>query len=177
MSAMQVDTGRQVAYVGNIPARAASYARPDPPLPRPLRRALKALHIDQLYSHQAEALRLAREGQDLVVVTSTSSGKSLCYNLPVLERMLANREARALYIYPINALINDQFNMVARINLELGRDAVGIDRYSGAISSDRRKDIRVRQPNILLTNPEMLHLYAVAPPVGVAVAQPGVRGH
>jgi DEAD/DEAH box helicase domain-containing protein len=158
MSAMQVDTGRQVAYVGNIPARAASYARPDPPLPRPLRRALKALHIDQLYSHQAEALRLAREGQDLVVVTSTSSGKSLCYNLPVLERMLANREARALYIYPINALINDQFNMVARINLELGRDAVGIDRYSGAISSDRRKDIRVRQPNILLTNPEMLHL-------------------
>jgi DEAD/DEAH box helicase domain-containing protein len=155
---MQVDTGRQVAYVGDIPARAARYARPNPPLPQPLRRALQALHIDQLYSHQAEALRLARERQDLVVVTSTSSGKSLCYNLPVLERMLANREARALYVYPINALINDQFNMVARINLELGRDAVGIDRYSGAITSDRRKDIRLRQPNILLTNPEMLHL-------------------
>lgn len=158
MSAMHVDTGHQVAYVGNIPAREPSYALPDPPLPQPLVRALRRLDITRLYSHQTEALRLAREGQDLVVVTSTSSGKTLCYNLPVLERILGDRQARALYIYPINALVNDQFNMLARFNLELGQNAVGIDRYSGSVTSDRRKDIRERQPNILLTNPEMVHL-------------------
>ncbi|MFO7698676.1 MAG: DEAD/DEAH box helicase [Anaerolineae bacterium] len=158
MSAMHVDIGHQVAYVGNIPPREPSYALPDPPLPNPLIRALRRLEITRLFSHQTEALRLAREGQDLVVVTSTSSGKTLCYNLPVLERILGDRAARALYIYPINALVNDQFNMLARINLELGQNAVGIDRYSGSVTSDRRKDIRERQPNILLTNPEMVHL-------------------
>ncbi|MHB1318064.1 MAG: DEAD/DEAH box helicase [Anaerolineae bacterium] len=158
MSAMHVDSGQQVAYVGNIPAREPAYSLPDPPLPQPLIRSLRRLDITRLFSHQTEALRLAREGQDIVVVTSTSSGKTLCYNLPVLERILGDRQARALYIYPINALVNDQFNMLARLNLELGQSAVGIDRYSGSVTSDRRKDIRERQPNILLTNPEMVHL-------------------
>jgi len=130
MSGMQVEAGRQVAFVGNMPPRAASYARPDPPLPHALQRALEQLGIGRLYSHQAEALRLARDGRDLVVVTATSSGKSLCYHLPVLERILENREARALYVYPINALINDQFNALARLNLELGREATSVERYS-----------------------------------------------
>jgi len=155
---MSVDTGHQVAYIGAVSARPPVYASPRRPLPPRLTKALEALGIDRLYSHQVAALELARKGQDVVVVTSTSSGKTLCYNLPILERILSDRAAHALYIYPINALVNDQFNALARINLELGHQAVGMDRYSGGVTTDKRREIRARQPNILLTNPEMLHL-------------------
>ncbi len=158
MAAMDVETGRQAAYIASIPARNPLYGQPNPRLPSSLSQALKKLGVQRLYSHQTAALQAARQGKDLVVITSTSSGKSLCYNLPVLERVLADREAHALYIYPINALINDQFNSLARLNLELGHDAVSIDRYSGSVTTDRRRDIRARQPNIILTNPEMVHL-------------------
>jgi DEAD/DEAH box helicase domain-containing protein len=148
----------QIVHVADLPRREAAYARPSPPLPAPLVEALRALDIAQLYTHQVEALERARRGENLVVVTSTSSGKTLCYNLPVLETILQNREARALYIYPINALINDQFKTLARMNLSLGHEAVGMDRYTGSVSSAKRREIRARQPNILLTNPELLHL-------------------
>ncbi len=150
--------GEQIVHVADLPSREASYAQPNPPLPTALASALRVLDVTRLYTHQVEALERARRGENLVVVTATSSGKTLCYNLPVLETILKNRAARALYIYPINALINDQFKTLARMNLALGQEAVGMDRYTGAISTAKRREIRGRQPNILLTNPELLHL-------------------
>ncbi len=148
----------QMVHVEQLAAREAEYAIPSPPLPTPIQRALNLLGVEQLYSHQVESLERARRGENIVVVTATSSGKTLCYNLPILETILADRDARAIYLYPINALINDQFKTLFKLNLALGQEAIGIARYTGALSSDKRKAARERHPHIWLTNPEMLHL-------------------
>ena len=91
-----------------IPAASAVFA----PLPADLRPELVAAlgrrRIERLYSHQAEAYEAVRRGRHLVVVTPTASGKTLCYNLPVLQRMLESPEKRALYVYPTKALAQDQ---------------------------------------------------------------------
>jgi DEAD/DEAH box helicase domain-containing protein len=155
---MAAQQGGQIVHVAQVPQREARYAVPNPPLPAVLRGALSVLEVARLYTHQVEALERARRGENLVVVTSTSSGKTLCYNLPVLEAILQNRQARALYLYPINALVNDQFKTLARMNLALGGQAAAMDRYTGSVSPAKRREIRARQPNILLTNPELLHL-------------------
>ena len=178
MSAMHVDTGGQVAYVGSIPARDPSYGRPNPPLPPPLSRALRRLDISHLFSHQAEALRLARDGRDVVVVTSTSSGKTLCYNLPVLERILSDRKAHALYIYPINALINDQFNVLARLNLELGPERRR-HRSLQRLRDQRSAQGHPRAPAQYLADKPgngASELLAVAPSLDTVVAQPRLCG-
>jgi DEAD/DEAH box helicase domain-containing protein len=148
----------QIVDVAELPGREAAYAEPHPELPAPLVSALRRRGITRLYSHQVEALERVRRGENVVVATATSSGKTLCYNLPVLETILGSPEARALYIYPINALINDQFESLAQLNLALGPHAVSMGRYTGAVNSAKRREVRARQPNILLTNPEMLHL-------------------
>jgi DEAD/DEAH box helicase domain-containing protein len=155
---MNTSQGQQVVHVELLPSRQPQYAEPEPPLPAPLQRALDYLGIAELYTHQVEALRRARDGEDIVVVTATSSGKTLCYNLPIIERILSDRSARAIYIYPINALVNDQLKSLFKINLALGKEAIGISRYTGSLTSDKRKEARARSPHIWLTNPEMLHL-------------------
>ena len=155
---MDVEAGGQIVHVQDIPARQAEYGRLDASLPSALQSALEGQGITQLYSHQVEAIERARLGENLVVVTATSSGKTLCYNLPVLETILHDREARALYLYPINALVNDQLKSLMRLDLSLGKAAVGIAKYTGGLSSDRRRAAREREPQIVLTNPEMLHL-------------------
>ena len=156
--AMNTAEGRQVVHVEVLANRQAQYAEPAPPLPFPLQHALDDLGISRLYTHQVESLQRARDGEDIVVVTTTSSGKTLCYNLPIIERILGDRSAKAIYIYPINALVNDQLKGLFRINLALGKEAVGIARYTGALTNDKRKEARARSPHIWLTNPEMLHL-------------------
>ena len=156
--AMDVATGEQIVHVETLEAREPSYVDPDPPLPDLIRQALESMGVARLYRHQAEAIAHVRDGRNVVVVTATSSGKTLCYNLPVLERILADRDARALYLYPINALVNDQLKSLFRLNATLGQEAVGVARYTGSLSSGRRKAARARNPNIWLTNPEMLHL-------------------
>ena len=134
------------------------YATPSPPLPGALQKALAAQGISRLYTHQVESLDRVRNGENIVVVTATSSGKTLCYNLPILESILNDRSARAIYVYPINALVNDQLKSLFRLNVELGAEAVSVARYTGSLNSGQRRLIRERSPNILLTNPEMLHL-------------------
>jgi DEAD/DEAH box helicase domain-containing protein len=150
--------GGPIVHIESLAVRQPEYGVPSPPLGAPLQRALDFLGISQLYVHQVESLERVRAGQHVVVVTATSSGKTLCYNLPVIERMLVERESRALYIYPINALVNDQLKSLFKINLALGKEALGIARYTGSLSSEKRRDTRARNPNIFLTNPEMLHL-------------------
>ena len=155
---MHVAEGHQIVHVETLEATQSAYAVPSPPLPPELDRSLRATGVQQLYTHQVEAIERVRRGENVVVVTATSSGKTLCYNLPVLESILADRSTRALYLYPINALVNDQLKSLFRLNLGLGKGAVSVARYTGSLESDQRKVVRERQPSILLTNPEMLHL-------------------
>src|SRR5581483_718332 len=90
----------QIVHLEHLAPRSAKYARLDKPLPPALEDALKATGIEKFFSHQAHAINAAREGYDVVVATGTSSGKTLCYNIPVLEAILEEPHSRALYLFP-----------------------------------------------------------------------------
>lgn len=144
-----------VTAVKHIPARAAGLVPfPDGLAPR-LAAILQGRGIRRLYSHQAEVFRLAREGKDLVVVTPTASGKTLCYNLPILDTLVRNPDARALYLFPTKALAQDQLTELNRWTAELG-DEIRTFTYDGDTPQDARKAIRARG-NLVITNPDMLH--------------------
>jgi DEAD/DEAH box helicase domain-containing protein len=136
------------------PARAARCA-PFPETIHPaLREALQARSVEALYSHQREAFESIHAGRHTVIVTPTASGKSLCYNLPVLQGALT-RKAKALYLFPTKALAQDQ---VAEI-LELNRAAkLGVRAYTfdGDTPGDARQAVRVHG-DIVVSNPDMLH--------------------
>jgi len=141
--------------VRHIPAREAQF-RPMPAWVRPeLAAAYRAKGIDQLYSHQAAAAELARAGKDFVVVTPTASGKTLCYNLPVLNAILENTDTRALYLFHTKALAQDQLAELHDLATRLD-DQFGVFTYDGDTPSDARKAIRERG-HIILSNPDMLH--------------------
>ena len=104
-----------LAHVERLPARPARYALPSRPLAPELAAALAALGVDHLYAHQALAIDRVRQGLSTCVVTGTASGKSLCYHLPVLERLLGDSEAAALYLFPTKALSQDQMRSMQRL--------------------------------------------------------------
>jgi DEAD/DEAH box helicase domain-containing protein len=139
----------------HFPARDAVY-RPMPSWVRPeLIAAYRAKKIEQLYSHQAAAAEMARAGKNFVVVTPTASGKTLCYNLPILNAILENTDTRALYLFPTKALAQDQLTELHDLATRLD-DCFGVFTYDGDTPSDARKAIRERG-HIVLTNPDMLH--------------------
>ena len=141
--------------IKHIPAREAEF-RPMPFWVRPeLVAAYRAKGIDQLYSHQATAAELARAGKDFVVVTPPASGKTLCYNLPILNAILENTDTRALYLFPTKALAQDQLTELHDLATRLD-DQFGVFTYDGDTPSDARKAIRERG-HVILTNPDMLH--------------------
>ncbi|HKT82518.1 MAG TPA: DEAD/DEAH box helicase, partial [Solirubrobacterales bacterium] len=117
--------------------------------------ALRERGLESLYSHQAQAWRAARNGRHLVVVTPTASGKTLCYNLPVLQRILERPEARALYLFPTKALAQDQLAELGRLAAALPID-LKVHTYDGDTPPGRRLAIR-EAGHIVLTNPDMLH--------------------
>lgn len=119
-----------------------------------LRRALENRGIQKLYSHQAESFELAWSGKNAVIVTPTASGKTLCYNLPVLERIVENPDARALYLYPTKALTYDQLDDLMQWANALGE--IGVYSYDGDTPQDARSSVRSRG-HIVLSNPDMLH--------------------
>ncbi len=155
--------------IKHFPARQARF-RPMPPWVCPeLASAYSAKGIERLYSHQAAASELARAGKDFVVVTPTASGKTLCYNLPILNSVLENSDTRALYLFPTKALAQDQLaelhDLATRLQAgppgrrlgEPGRTgSFGVFTYDGDTPSDARKAIRERA-HVILTNPDMLH--------------------
>jgi DEAD/DEAH box helicase domain-containing protein len=144
-----------ITAVQRIPAREAQFA-PMPDWIRPeLVRAYGAKGIEQLYSHQAEAADRVRRGKNLVIVTPTASGKTLCYNLTILNAVLENPDTRALYIFPTKALAQDQLSELQDLGSRVG-DAFGVFTYDGDTPSDARQAIR-QQGHIVLTNPDMLH--------------------
>ncbi len=137
-----------------VPARPGRYAPlPDDLDPR-LKTALTGRGIAQLYSHQQAAWEAARAGRHMVVVTPTASGKTLCYNLPVLHDAL-NHQAKALYLFPTKALSQDQVAEILELNAagELGVRAYTFD---GDTPGDARKAVRTRG-DIVVSNPDMLH--------------------
>ncbi len=141
--------------IKHIPAREAQF-RPMPDWVRPeLAAAYRAKGIDQIYSHQAASAELARAGKNLVVVTPTASGKTLCYNLPILNAILENRDTRALYLFPTKALAQDQLAELHDLATRLD-DQFGVFTYDGDTPADARKAIRERG-HVVLSNPDMLH--------------------
>jgi DEAD/DEAH box helicase domain-containing protein len=146
--------------VERLPARKARTGRLEQPLPRVLAAALRHAGADPLYSHQAQAINAIRAGQDVVLVTSTASGKTLAYNVPVLEAILADRRARALYLFPAKALAQDQLrslrDLIGPAGQALGQP-VRIGTYDGDTSRTIRRKLR-RSAHVILTNPDMLHL-------------------
>ena len=120
-----------------------------------LRAALEKRGIAQLYSHQAEAFERIQAAQHVVIVTPTASGKTLCYNLPVLNLLASDEGARAMYLFPTKALAEDQLHEFQQAVEEMGSEIRAFT-YDGDTPQDARRAIRQRA-NVVLTNPDMLH--------------------
>jgi DEAD/DEAH box helicase domain-containing protein len=141
--------------VRQFPVREAKF-RPMPAwVTSALVEAYRTKGIEQLYSHQASTAELVRDGKNVVVVTPTASGKTLCYNLPVLNAVLENPDTRALYLFPTKALAQDQLTELQDLAKRLD-GSFGVFTYDGDTPSDARKAIRERG-HIVLSNPDMLH--------------------
>lgn len=144
-----------VTAAKHFPARPAQFAPFPRSIPPRLLEILKARGIEDLYTHQARCVEIAKEGRNLVVVTPTASGKTLCYNLPILSALVENPEAHALYLFPTKALAQDQLAELNRWTEKLGEE-VRTYTYDGDTPQDARKAIRARA-NLVITNPDMLH--------------------
>jgi DEAD/DEAH box helicase domain-containing protein len=141
--------------IRQLPAREAKFRPVSAWVTSALAEAYRDKGIGELYSHQAITAELVHGGKNVVVVTPTASGKTLCYNLPVLNAVLENPDARALYLFPTKALAQDQLAELQDLSKRLG-DNFGVFTYDGDTPSDARKAIRERG-HIVLTNPDMLH--------------------
>lgn len=144
----------QIVHVESLPARAAQFGRLAEDLPAVLSGYLESKHL-RLWSHQAATIEAVRRGFDLILTTSTASGKSLAFNVAVLERLLDDSSATALYVYPMKALANDQLASISDLDRTMG---LGLHpcTYDGDTGRSRRGRIR-SQSQIVLTNPWALH--------------------
>lgn len=138
-----------------LPARPAQYAPFPEGLDPRLVPVLQRRGVHQLYSHQAHAVREVLAGRDVVVVTPTASGKTMCYNLPVLSAILNNEDARALYLFPTKALSADQVSELYELIEEMGVD-IKTYTYDGDTPGAARRAVR-QAGHIVVTNPDMLH--------------------
>ena len=147
--------GETLTAVRHYPAREAQWADFPEWVHADLRAAYNAKGIRQLYTHQAETAQAVHSGKNVVIVTPTASGKTLCYNLPVLDAILANDDTRALYLFPTKALAQDQLAELHDVNGRLA-NRVGVFTYDGDTPTDARRAIREKS-HVVLTNPDMLH--------------------
>jgi len=148
----------QLAHVRTLPARSARYGRLRERLSPPVVQALRAAGAERLYTHQAQAINAVLAGQNVVIATSTASGKTLCFNVPVLEALARDPLARALYIYPTKALAQDQLGKWRALVKGAGDGIVSplAATYDGDTPQGSRSRVR-RTARVLLTNPDMLH--------------------
>lgn len=150
------DYADQIVYTREVSAREARFADPAQPLSPRLGAMLASRRIERLYSHQAEALDHVREGRNVLVVTGTASGKSLCYVLPIAEMLLADPEDRTLLLFPTKALCQDQFKGFRESLKAAGMEGVLAGVYDGDTPSATRRKLR-DEAAVLFTNPDMLH--------------------
>jgi len=146
-------SGEELAYRVTEPSRQARLEQLPSDLDGRVVAALARADITGLYAHQAEAWEAAARKENVIVTTGTASGKSLAFNLPVLDAIAREPSARALYLYPTKALTQDQARSLARFRVPGLRPAI----YDGDTETERRSQIR-RSANVILTNPDMLHI-------------------
>jgi DEAD/DEAH box helicase domain-containing protein len=149
-----LETGPLITAVRHFDARPAVFAPFPSSLDPRIVEALKARGVQQLYAHQAGAFDTVAKGEHLVVVTPTASGKTLCYNLPVLQALVQQPEARVLYLFPTKALAQDQLAELMELSKSL--PDMRMFTYDGDTPQDARRSVRARA-NLVLTNPDMLH--------------------
>ncbi|MGH9053717.1 MAG: DEAD/DEAH box helicase [Acidimicrobiia bacterium] len=142
----------QLVWSEEIPAREAIYDRLDPPLPGVLAERLSERGIRDLYRHQVRGIRRVREGRHTVLVSGTASGKSLTYQVPIAERVLADPKTATFLIYPTKALAQDQLRSLRELRIP----GLVAATYDGDTEPQERRRVR-RYANVVLTNPDMLH--------------------
>jgi DEAD/DEAH box helicase domain-containing protein len=150
---MDLLEGEEIAYSGVEPSREATLEPLPDDLDPSVASALVGTGVTALFRHQAEAWEAARRGENVVVTTGTASGKSLAFNLPVLDAIAREPKTRAVYLYPTKALSQDQARSLAELRLKGLKPAI----YDGDTASERRWQIR-KWSNLVLTNPDMLHV-------------------
>lgn len=146
---------QNVAHWREVPAREARYAAFPENMDPALQKALEARGIHKLYSHQREAFDVLQGGRSIVVVTPTASGKTLCYNLPVLNAIRRDPSARALYLFPTKALSSDQVSELYEVIEGMGAEIKAFT-YDGDTAASARTAIR-QAGHVVVTNPDMLH--------------------
>ena len=151
---ISASTGRCITATRHFPARPPVFAPFPSTLDARVVEALRARGIEQLFSHQARVWELVERGRHVVVVTPTASGKTLCYNLPTLQALLEQPEARILYLFPTKALAQDQLAELEALAKSLPE--MRMFTYDGDTPQDARRAVRARA-NLVLTNPDMLH--------------------
>jgi DEAD/DEAH box helicase domain-containing protein len=147
----------QIAHVEHIPPRRATYAELAEPLSGELEQCLRKHGLLPLYTHQAEAVNQARQGKNVMVATSSASGKTLCYNLAVAEALLDESGSRALYLFPTKALAQDQLRGLHQLFTPDMFQVEELATFDGDTPQSERSEIRKRA-RIILTNPDMLHI-------------------
>jgi DEAD/DEAH box helicase domain-containing protein len=147
---------KQIVHIEEIPAQKASFGELEKPLSENIQTCLLNRKIT-FYSHQAEAINKARQSKNVVIVTPTASGKTLAFNIPVLEALTKDEKATALYLYPTKALTNDQLKVLKELEKEIGIE-VSPNIYDGDTPQHQRASIR-ENSRIILTNPYGLHQY------------------
>ncbi|MCC6476883.1 DEAD/DEAH box helicase, partial [bacterium] len=147
-----------LVFESTFPSIPARMRQPERSLPLCISDSLCSLGVHGLYSHQGESLEIVRSGADVVVVTPTASGKSLAYVLPILERIYSEPDASALVMFPLKALERDQLRKLTEWQRLLGDQLpFSVSIFDGDTPAKERAKIKKRPPNLLITNPDMLH--------------------
>jgi len=147
----------QIVHIERIPPRSARYAELDEPLDPSLQKCLTEHGITRLYSHQATAVNQSRQGKNVMVATASASGKTLCYNIAVLQALLTEPDSRAIYIFPTKALAQDQLRVLRELFYPSLLKIQEFTTFDGDTPQVERAEIRKRA-RIILTNPDMLHV-------------------
>ncbi|MGH2929697.1 MAG: DEAD/DEAH box helicase, partial [Solirubrobacteraceae bacterium] len=137
--------GEELAYLGTDPAREPRLA--------PLPDGVPQVGVSELYVHQRDVWDAVQRGEHVIVTTGTASGKTLAFNLPVLDALARDPKTRALYLYPTKALAQDQFRTLTALKVPKVRAAI----YDGDTPHEQRWQVR-KWSNLVLTNPDMLHV-------------------
>lgn len=147
----------QIVHVETMEQRPPRFGSLSRPISARLQERLAEDGIESLFAHQARAVERVRQGEHVVVVTGTASGKSLCYQIPVLEALEEDPAARALLLFPTKALAQDQLKVLRRL---LAEEEGARSPRAGTYDGDTPTNLRTRlrdEANLLLTNPDMLH--------------------
>jgi DEAD/DEAH box helicase domain-containing protein len=147
----------QISHIEHIPSRPSADGELEKALQGDLEKSLKELHMWPLYTHQAEAVNIARRGENVIISTPSASGKSLAYNIPVLESLQTQPLSRALYLFPTKALARDQMRSLNAILEVSGGKNNTVFVYDGDTPYENRSEVRSKA-RLLITNPDMLHI-------------------